>query len=132
MAEAIMNGELIKRGVTDAHAESCGVMAFSLSPANEYAKNAVMQYGVSLEAHSARRISADILKGAIVLCMEKSISDYVKALFPGEAVFDLCSYASVPGRISDPYGMDQDTYDACAEKIRMCIVKILQKEEESK
>ena len=129
MAEAIMNGELKKRRILDAYAESCGIMAYEGAPANENAREAVSKYGFSLDDHSARRINARIVSGAVVLCMEKSLTDYVRKLFPGERVFDLCAYASVPGGISDPYGLGQETYDACAEKIRMCIVNILKKGE---
>ncbi len=128
MAEAIMNGELKKRVISTAYAESCGIMAYEGAPANENAREAVQKYGYSLDLHSARRISAQIVSGAVVLCMEKQLTDYVRKLFPGEKVFDLCAYASVPSGISDPYGMGQETYDACAEKIRMCILNILKNE----
>lgn len=128
MAEAIMNGEIHKRRITDVCAESCGAMAFAGMPANENAREAVQKYGYSLDNHSARRISVHIVSGAVVLCMEKQLADYVRKLFPGERVFDLCAYASVPGEISDPYGMGQETYDACADKIRTCVLNILKNE----
>ncbi len=123
-----MNGEISKRRITDTYAESCGVMAYEGAPANENAKKAVQKYGLSLENHAARRINAATVAGAVVLCMERSLTDYARKLFPGEKVFDLCAYASVPGGISDPYGMGQETYDACAEKIRTCILNILKNE----
>lgn len=129
MAEAIMNGELKKRRITNAYAESCGVMAYEGASANEYAKEAVKKYGFSLDNHSARRINAAIVTNAVVLCMEKQLTDYVRKLFPGEKVFDLCDFTSVSGEISDPYGMGQETYDACAEKIKRCIWIILDKKE---
>ncbi len=129
MAEAIMNGELKKRRIVNAYAESCGVMAYEGASANENAKKAVQKYGLSLENHAARRINAAIVTGAVVLCMERSLTDYVRELFPGEKVFDLCDFASVSGEISDPYGMGQETYDACAEKIKRCVLNILDKKE---
>ncbi len=127
MAEAIMNGELMKRGIRDTYAESCGIMAYEGAGANENARQAVSKYGCNLDFHSARRINCDIVNGALVLCMERSLTDYVKAAFPGADVYDFCAYAGVSGGISDPYGMGQDVYDACLEKIRGCIEKILDK-----
>ncbi|MBQ4619613.1 MAG: low molecular weight protein arginine phosphatase [Clostridia bacterium] len=127
MAEAIMNAEIEKRRVLGVYAQSCGLMAFDGAPANELAVEAVKKYGVSLDFHSARRINAGILDGAIVLCMEKTLAEYVKSVYPDKKVFDLCAYAGMEGGISDPYGMGQETYDACADKIRRCIVNILTK-----
>lgn len=125
MAEAIMNGELSKRGNFDARAESCGVMAYEGASANENAKQAVSKYGYGLDFHSARRIKSEIVLGSTVFCMDKSLTDCVRAAFPNADVYDLCTYAGVGGAISDPYGMGQDAYDRCAEKIRSCILKIL-------
>lgn len=127
MAEAVMNGELRKRGVSGVFAESCGLMAYDGAGANESAGRAVLRYGLNLDCHSARRINAEIIEDAVVLCMEKPLTDYVKAAFPGAEVYDLCAYAGVSGGISDPYGMGQDVYDACLEKIRNCILNILNK-----
>lgn len=125
MTEAMMTGEIQRLGISDVYAESCGIMAYEGAGANENAVKAVSKYGVSLVFHSARRINADIVSGATVLCMEKHLTDYVKAAFPGAEVYDLCDYAGVGGGISDPYGMGQDVYDSCAEKIRNCIQNIL-------
>ena len=127
MAEAVMMGELQKRNIFDVRVESCGLVAYEGAGANENAKKAVLKFGCSLEFHSARRINAEIVNGATVLCMEKSLSDYVKAAFPGADVHDLCTYAGVSGGISDPYGMGQEVYDMCLEKIRNCIRKIIEK-----
>ena len=127
MAEAVMKMELLKRNARGVSAESCGIMAYEGAGANESAKQAVLKYGCNLDFHSARRINAHIVNGATVLCMEKPLTDYVKNAYPDAEVYDFCAYAGVSGGISDPYGMGQDVYDDCLEKIRGCIEKILDK-----
>ena len=122
-----MNAELMKRGIQGVYAESCGIMAYEGAGANENAKQACLACNCHLDFHSARRINADIVKGAVVLCMERALTDYVKAAFPGAEVHDFCAYAGVSGGISDPYGMGQGVYDACLQKIRDCIERILDK-----
>ncbi len=122
-----MNGELCKRGIRGVWAESCGIMAYEGAAANENAVKAVLKYGYNLDSHSARRINADIVSGATVLCMEKPLTDYVKAAFPDADVYDFCAFAGLSGGISDPYGMGQDVYDRCADKIRECIQSILRR-----
>lgn len=125
MAEAVMKSEILKRGVRDVYAESCGIMAYEGADANENAKQAVKKYGCTLDFHSARRINADIVNSAVVLCMERALTDYVKAAFPDADVHDFCAYAGVSGGISDPYGMGQEVYDESLKKIRNCIERIL-------
>lgn len=125
MAEAIMNEEIRKRGIPNARAESCGVMACEGASANEQAQNALLPYGISLDGHSARRIHSGIVSGALVLCMDPMLVSYVKRNFPDADAHDLCGYASVPGTISDPYGLGAKAYEDCAQKLRACIGQIL-------
>lgn len=125
MAEALMNAQIKKRGMTDSYALSCGVMACEGAPANGHACEAVLKYGVTLDGHSAERIKRHILEGALVMCMDTMLLRYVKSAFPDADAHDLCEYASVEGTISDPYGLGMGAYEECAMKLNECIGHIL-------
>lgn len=132
MVEAIMNAEIKRRGMKDSYAVSCGVMAFKGSPANENAKETVKAYGLDLEAHASKRINGSLLQGALVLCMEESITSLVRRMYPDADVQSLCGYADLPGEIEDPYGCGLSAYEECFLKMKTCIEIILDKVEKKK
>ena len=127
MAEAIMNAEISKRGM-NARADSCGLMAFEGSPANDFALRTLSDMGLDASGHSAKRINYALVRDSVVLCMEKPLKDAVSHMYPEASVFDLCAYSGVSGSIPDPYGFGEAAYSACAEKLEVCISKILDRE----
>lgn len=132
MAEALMNEAIKRRGIADAYAVSCGVMAYEGAQANECAKETMRNHGLDIEMHSASGISSSVVKGAVVLCMENRLTEYVKRMFPDADVHSLCEYASVPGAVEDPYGCGLNAYEKCAQKLIECIENILDRREKTK
>lgn len=128
MAEAIMREEIALRGIC-ARTDSCGLMAFEGSPANDFAVRTLMEMGLDANGHSSKRIKAALTENAVVLCMEKPLAEAVGRMFPNACVYDLCRYSEVPGSIPDPYGLGEAAYRECARKIKKCISNILDREE---
>ena len=72
MAETVTKAVFKNKGI-DADVESRGMYAQEGEPASEYAKLAMANYGLSLDEHTAKNITADDIKSAdLILTMTQS------------------------------------------------------------
>lgn len=126
MAEALLRSMLtpdIKLKIT-----SCGTLARQGNSATEGTVAAAAEAGLDLVRHSARRISADVLRATdLILTMELQHRDEIFLLAPEAMgkVFSLGCFSREnpsPGReIPDPYGGTLDAYRRSLDEIAACI-----------
>ena len=129
MAEALAR----KEGLECA---SAGLAAPSGAPASENATTVMDKLGISISGHKARQVTKKMLdKFDLILTMTQAHKSSIKALCPNkENVWTLGEYAGIPRDIPDPWGMDEHTYESCAnvlsEMIQQLKLKIEGKKKE--
>lgn len=108
---------------------SAGLSVLPGDGASPQAIDVMKEYGVDLSAHRARKISRDMISSSdLILTMTGRHRDAVKRIAPEfeDRVFTLKEYASgIDGDITDPYGMSEETYSACAAELKNYILKAL-------
>lgn len=122
MAQVIANA-VFKSMDMDAEAVSRGIFASEGEPASEYARLAVRNYGLSLEEHRAKQITAqDIADADYVLTMTAEHKRMLERICPAEKLFTLKGFCfGTDGDISDPFGQSPSVYMECAEELADCI-----------
>jgi protein-tyrosine phosphatase len=105
MAEGFLSGMLAARGVEGVHVASCGVNGLEDSPAMPEGVQAMIENGVDISGHRARRLTAPMIREAdLVLTMASEHRDTIAAQIDGAArrTFTLKEFArlldQVPGR----------------------------------
>ena len=96
--------------------ESAGVMAMDGSFASDNAIAACKEYGVDINQHRSKLITEDMVRNA----------DHILVMSEGHrrSLLDIAPYAAEktsllsPSGVSDPFGMDQKTYNKCAKQIK--------------
>jgi protein-tyrosine-phosphatase len=99
---------------------SAGCWAYPGIPATKSAVIAVAKYNADLSEHASQPVSADLLEHyQLVLCMEKSHTDFIKRHFPqnSERVFLLSEMINESYEVDDPVGRSQSDYDISAREI---------------
>ena len=114
---------------------SAGVGAIPGLPASIGAIEAMQRRGLNLDHHRSRALSSYLLADAdLVLCMSQSHKQVILQALPEECngkVFTLAEYVDEPNQeIDDPFGGDQEVYEACARQIEELIKKLAAKLEE--
>lgn len=106
--------------------DSAGVEAEDGEPASEGAKQAMARRGISLDAHRAQRVTFKMLEQVdLVLTMGPSHAVSVAPFVDREKLSTLSAYADEPGVVKDPFGGDDDVYEACAAQLERLIEKML-------
>ena len=131
MAEA-----LCRRYLPNIETLSAGVGAAPGLPASIGAIEAMQRRGLNLDHHRSRPLSSYLLADAdLVLCMSNSHKQLILQALPGECigkVFTLAEYVDEPDQeIADPFGGNQEVYEACAQQIEELIKKLAAKLEEN-
>ena len=121
MAEAIYNAEAKRKGLP--LAESAGTDTCEGLPATDHARRAVRDYNGSLEGHSSRPVTEEMLKNADrVYCM----TAYNRAMLLMRCPQYKEKYRLIcENGIPDPFGGDQDSYVLCAAKIALALRPII-------
>ncbi len=121
MAEVITKAVFKKCGI-EADVQSRGVYACVGEPASEYAKLAVAGYGLSLESHKAKNLTAEDIKSAdLILTMTEAHKRALENVCPDEKLFTFKEYCfGINGDIYDPFGQSPSVYMQCAEEIAEC------------
>lgn len=135
MAEGIMKKRKEEEKL-DIEIYSCGIFAQTGDFATNYAKEAVKKYDVDISSHRATNIKeAKLEEMDVILCATKSHKQNILFLYPYTKgkVFTMKEYAKLDNNgqdmdIQDPWGYDLKTYQSCAEEIKECIEKIIEKE----
>jgi len=135
MAEALFKKLLKERNLhKNFEVGSAGVYAFEHDPAS-YEAISVMQeeYGTDISSHRARVLTdTDIKENWLILTMTEHHREMILDIYPegADKVFTIKEYAGADDEnpdISDPFGMDYDTYKYCAEEIEGLLLKIIDK-----
>jgi low molecular weight protein-tyrosine phosphatase len=105
MAEGFLRGMLAVRGIEGVHVASCGVNGLEDSPAMPEGVQAMIENGVDISGHRARRMTAPMIREAdLVLTMATEHRDTIAAQVDGAAsrTFTLKEFARLldllPGR----------------------------------
>ena len=126
MAEAIFN-KIIS---SDEHiAISRGTNVFFSQKISPKASKALEDMGVDSFFHKSEQISEDDIKDSdLILTMTSSHKMALKSTYPKykQKIFTLNEKAfGKDSDISDPYGLSQDEYNACAKQIFDAVEKIV-------
>lgn len=132
MAEALFNSILEAEGYDKEYTcTSAGVYAFEGDNAAYEAIQAMNNYGLDISKHYARVLTYEMIQKAyIVLTMTRDHKRMILDVYPEAAdkVFTLKEYAGYTKDdwdISDPYGFNEEVYEACAEELETVLLKIL-------
>ena len=120
MAEAIFNEKAKKLGF-DAISASRGLFVNGSFPISENARVVLYDLGIKFN-HTSTVISENDLKSSdMVFGITQNHAKTLCTMFP-----DQCDKIySFPTDISDPYGLDIDSYKACLNEISLGIDKII-------
>ncbi len=112
---------------------SAGVAAFGSLPASGYAQKALAAKGIDLSGHTSQPVSKELLEQQeLIFTMTTPHKKAILVAFVNLApkVFTLGEYAGVGEEISDPYGSELATYEACCDQLICLIEKMWQKLQE--
>ena len=127
LAEALARNLAPASNLGDVEVRSAGTSALPGSPASGGARRAAHRHGLSLEGHSATRLSPELVQWADkVLAMGPSQLEAVGALGGGEKAVLLGAFAEGvrPGggaedlAVPDPYGGDDEVYEETLEVLK--------------
>lgn len=131
MAEGIFNKTAKEEGL-NMIATSAGLWAADGMAVSPNSVEAVKQYGIDIGDHVSRPLSLDdIMRADLILTMTEghkmqlmqALDDKVDV---GEKIYTLKEYVNEENiNISDPFGMDIDTYIATAEEINDSVEKLI-------
>ena len=128
MAEAIFNHLSLQSG-KEHFSSSAGVSVFMPQPLSKKSSVALNKIGINDFHHISHSLdSLDIENCDLVLTMTSSHKFAVKNAFPKHKnkVYTLKEKAyGLDSDIADPYGMEQDVYDSCAQEIKNAIERLL-------
>lgn len=141
MAEAIFNNIVSSNSeLSNIYiAKSAGTHAFDGDSASLHSKNVLNKlWNIDISSHRAKKITKDMIENSfLILTMTTSHKLHLISLFPEykHKIFTLGEYAMCEGYcektheydIPDPFGQDEESYEKCAEKIKMYIDKIVYK-----
>lgn len=102
---------------------SAGIFAEQGRPMSENARLALERKGLDGSAHRSRQLTADMLSGALPVCMTRGHLDMVSRICPGGRT--LAEYD-----ISDPYGMSLDHYNISCDEIERALGLLIKKIQE--
>jgi protein-tyrosine phosphatase len=122
MAERLLVRCAEEAGVKGVTVTSAGLAARDGRAAEPVARRVAAEFGVSLDGHSARRVSAADLESAdVVLVMDRrnEAVALARARRIANKLFLLGAYLGNEGapEISDPYGRGEPAARACFEKL---------------
>ena len=128
MAEAIFNN-MVHHSNKNHSSTSAGVSVFMPQPVSKKSIEALKKLGIVDFTHVSRALTAeDVDDCDLILTMTSSHKFMVKNSFPKykDKVYTLKEKAyGLDSDIADPYGMDQEVYDECAQEIKNAVESLL-------
>jgi protein-tyrosine-phosphatase len=105
-------------------ADSAGLYASAASPASSGARNAVKNYGCTLEGHRSQLLTPGLVaKASAVYCMTSSQKSEAAALYPEHAA--KIRALNEKRDVRDPFGGNDAEYRSVAEQIYVSVVEII-------
>ena len=121
MAAALLRALAQAQGDGDRYRiESAGTWGVTGAPASDNAQLTMQKRGLSLDGHSARTVSAELMHDAnLILVMTRSHRDALAAEFPDtrRKTHLFSELNGLEYDISDPYGRSLQTYETCADDL---------------
>lgn len=133
MAEAMLKHIVEQEKIENIGVYSCGVYADTGDVPTQNAIEVMKEYDVDLTSHRATNIKYSKIQDMdLILCATRSHKMTVVQLYPNlkEKVYTMKEYAEIGNDnidISDPWGYDKQTYQKCAQEIKNCLDKTVEK-----
>lgn len=125
MAAALLNAQARAVGDEETYRiESAGTWGVNGQPASSNAQLTMQKRGLSLDGHSARTVTPELLQQAdLILVMTRSHRDALATEFPGtrRKLHLMSELSGLEYDISDPYGHSLQTYETCAADLATLI-----------
>ena len=107
IAAALLQERLHEVNETDWIVTSAGIRANNGEPATPYSVQLMAERGIDLSEHRSHTFDFDLIRpSALILCMEKTQVDWIKAHYP-EKCGNIYMLSELSGRqidVPDPYG----------------------------
>jgi protein-tyrosine-phosphatase len=105
-------------------ADSAGLYAAAAAPASSGARNAVRNYGCTLEGHRSQLLTPGLVaKASTVYCMTSSQKAEIVSLWPEHSA--KVRTLNEKRDVRDPFGGDDAEYRSVAEQIYVSVVDII-------
>ncbi|MCF8019625.1 MAG: low molecular weight protein arginine phosphatase [Vallitaleaceae bacterium] len=108
---------------------SRGISVNLEAPANMNAVKAMDKKHISIKDHKSKRFNPkEITDDMLILTMTSRHETYLKYHYPmlEDKVHTLLSYVGMTGDVEDPFGLDQEVYDQCADQLETAISKLME------
>lgn len=137
MAEGIFKYLLKEKNIENINVSSAGISAFEGDKANDKAINTLNRKGIDILTHRARQITKQIINESnLILTMTLSHKKMIVNEVPeySNKVYTLREFAYIISNeeigcknldIADPYGLDYNVYEQCANEIQHQLEKII-------
>ncbi len=126
MAEAIARQVIAAAGISDFRVCSAGTHAQAGQQASEGAIRAARARGLDLTSHRATPLSREVVAASdLLVCMERVHLQRIGELGGGARGQLLTAMARTEGDIADPFGGDQDVYNAAFVEIEDLVRRAL-------
>lgn len=112
----------LKQALPTLKISSAGISGLVGHPADDKAKYAMQQLGVSMDDHIARKLNAEMIKQAdLILVMSQNQQKHLEQTWPFAKgkTFRLGHWQGK--NVSDPYQKDQNTFDQSCALIEQCV-----------
>ncbi|RKG31925.1 low molecular weight protein-tyrosine-phosphatase [Acinetobacter tianfuensis] len=112
----------LKNALPALNISSAGISGLVGHPADDKAKYAMQQLGISMDNHVARKLNADMIKHAdLILVMSQNQQKHLEQTWPFAKgkTFRLGHWQGK--NVADPYQKDQNTFDESCALIQQCV-----------
>lgn len=128
MAQGIAKNIAEQKGYND-EIISAGIMADVNSCVSEFSVMALESFDIDISSHKPTQLSINHIEEAdIILTMTQSQKEFIIKSVPQfkDKIKSLGEY-SLHGDISDPYGLDFNTYKNCAYQIKEAVLNLYER-----
>lgn len=141
MAEGILKSLLKENNMGNINinidVSSAGISAFEGEEANEKAIYTLKNKGIDIKSHKSRQLTKEIINSSdLILTMTNSHKNMILSIMPehSKKVFTIKEYVYInngeelAGKnldIADPYGLNYNDYEKCAEEIEKNLKDII-------
>jgi len=130
MAQALLRKGLAENDIKDVKVYSAGTFAIYGEEALPNGITAMKKKGIDNSGHRSSRLSEqDLFNADYIFVMDRHNYEYVEVKYPQYLgkTYMLSQYAGLCQEIPDPYYMEQEIYDSCADTLEKCVDVIIKK-----
>lgn len=120
MAVGLLRARLARDGRADWSVRSAGTWTVEGRPASLYSIQVMEEKGIDLRDHRSHKLTAeDVAEADLILTMELSQAEAIRAEFPAQAhkVYALSEMVGLRYDVEDPYGSAIEDYRLCAAEL---------------